>query len=79
MKATLARLMLIVFLLLAITARPYSGSENAGIAWDFGGIEYRGDPGLFMCAASGHMTGETWVQDWINPLAPLFPSLIVDC
>lgn len=25
------------------------------------------------------MDGETWVQDWTNPLAPLFLGLIVDC
>ena len=81
MKATIARLALIALLILLATARAYGDAttENAGIAWDFGGVEYRGAPGVFMCAASGHMDGQTWVQDWTNPIAPIFPDLVVDC
>lgn len=72
MKPTFARLTLALILILLATARPIP----AGLAWDFGGIDRSG---LFMCAASGHMDGTTWVQDWTNPIAPLFPNLVVDC
>lgn len=72
MKPTFARLTLIAILLLLVTARHIPG----GLAWNFGGIDRAG---IFVCAASGHMDGTTWVQDWTNPLAPLFPDLVVDC
>lgn len=72
MKPTFARITLIAILLLLATARHIPG----GLAWDFGGLDR---VGIFMCAASGHMHGTKWVQDWTNPLAPLFPDLIVDC
>ncbi len=50
-----------------LTARVYGdpSTTNAGIAWEWGGIETRGVPGLFIC--------------YQFQLAPLFPSLTVDC
>lgn len=57
---------------------PNGQNFYAMFAWDAGGID---TDGAFMCAGAGHIDQTTgaWVQDWSNPLAPLFPSLIVDC
>lgn len=76
----LAALLALVALaiLAAATVRPYGGHDtlNAGLAWDWGGIETRGVPGVFLCSASYHPADGT---RWLNPLARLFPSLVVDC
>jgi len=76
MKRNLLLLAIVLLVIFAgATARPYSGL-NAGIAWDFGGVEIRGTPGVFLCkAAYNPETGTTWN----NPLAPLFPGLVTDC
>ena len=49
----------------SLTARVYDYPSSAGVAWDFGGVEWRGDSGIFVC--------------YQFPLASLFPSLAVDC
>ena len=69
------QILLVIALIVASLARPYSGA-NAGVAWDWGGIEIKGDPGLFLCAASWNPTNGV---TWHNQLAQLFPSLVVDC
>lgn len=46
---TLKRCCLLLALYVAlVTARPYAGL-NGGLAWDWGGIEAYGQPGLFVC------------------------------
>jgi hypothetical protein len=52
----------------------YSG-ENTGYVWDWGGIEWKGDPGLFFCG--GHYDPQTRTfGDW---WARLLPQLVTDC
>lgn len=56
-------------------ARVYNG-ENKGVAWDWGGVEIVGDPGIFLCANDYEpSTG----QHWHNPLSDVWPSMVVDC
>jgi hypothetical protein len=62
-KIALAILTIVLFASL-MSGRPYHGL-NAGIAWDWGGVELVGQPGLFVCPQA--------------PFAPLFPSLVADC
>lgn len=74
MKKRIIALAILALLAVAImTARTIPG----GLAWDFGGFDRSG---LFLCPASGHISpaGE-WIEDWSNPLAPLFPDLVADC
>jgi len=76
---TKKRLIILVLVLIiaffASNPRFYSGL-NAGIAWDVGGIEIKGNPGIFLCEGSlNPKTGEYWH----NPLADLLPELVVDC
>ncbi len=64
MKSLLLALVLIA-LLAAATGTPYNGL-NKGIVWaPIGGVEYVGQPGIFLCQAS--------------PFAPLFSSIVADC
>jgi hypothetical protein len=58
------------------TSRPYSGL-NAGIAWDWGGVEIVGTPGLFICPAAYDYPHKSFM--WNRPLESLFPALVVDC
>ncbi|RPJ25230.1 MAG: hypothetical protein EHM33_15260 [Chloroflexi bacterium] len=52
----------------------YTG-ENAGYVWDWGGIEWKGEPGLFFCG--GHYDPQTRTfGDW---WARLLPQLVTDC
>lgn len=66
---------LIVLILAVATVRPYSGL-NAGFAWDWGGIEYRGAPGLFLCAGDYNPATDQYTA---YPWATWFPSLVTDC
>ena len=56
-------------------ARRYNNQYATWFAWDWGGVEYRGAPGLFICPAWRN------ADDSItpNPLAPFFPELLTDC
>jgi hypothetical protein len=78
------RLIILILLLIVLAfiaglySRPriYNAHENAGIAWNWGGLETRGAPGLFICPGSYNpQTG----QYSPNPLAHLLPSLVTDC
>ena len=73
MKSLPYKIALAVILIAAITARPYHGAA-AGVAWDFGGIEFSPAPAVFVCA--GTLYGDTFIA---NPIAPLFPDLLTDC
>jgi hypothetical protein len=44
-------LLLLVVYLALVTARPYH-ALNTGIAWDWGGVELVGEPGIFVCHSS---------------------------
>jgi hypothetical protein len=69
MKQIMLKILFVLALVLAITARPIT----SGIAWDFGGFD-RG--GLFVCPGSYDAQTDTL---YANPLAPLFPELVTDC
>lgn len=75
MIAIILYLVLMLAAQLVVTARPYglysgNDSANGGVAWEYGGVELRGDVGPFVCeyANGSH-----------NPLATLLPGLTVDC
>ena len=73
---------LIIGALLCIlqSGRPYSGTWEgetwSGVAWDWGGIELQGDPGIFICPGNYDPATDTFTP---NPLAPMFPDLVTDC
>ena len=49
MKIKIILFVLFALLVLALaTAKFYSGL-NAGVAWGWGGLEWRGQPGIFLC------------------------------
>ena len=45
---------------------------NSGIAWDWGGVEAIGEPGIFLCEYD-------YKSQWHNPLADIWSDLVVDC
>jgi hypothetical protein len=44
----IALIILALILIALLTGTTYHGI-NAGIAWSWGGIEFIGDPGIFIC------------------------------
>lgn len=69
-------MLIVIMLAIAANTRIYSGGWAIGLAWDWGGVELIGEPGLFICpgvydAGTEHFTP--------NPMAPLFPDLLTDC
>ncbi len=79
MKRLIYIVLLIVLVLANIAtltdARVYNGA-NKGIVWDAGGVEVIGEPGVFLCSDDYSLASNT---HWHNPLADIWPSLVVDC
>lgn len=65
----------LAFLHLAQTARFYDGL-NKGVAFDWGGYELVGEPGLFLCGFATEGNGLGGLQNFVIELAP---GLLVDC
>lgn len=61
-------------------ARVYNGL-NSGIAWNTGGIELRGDAGIFLCEANYNpATTEQTFYHWNRYLPEsVVESLVTDC
>jgi len=58
------------------TARFYSGGGAAGVAWNWGGFEIKGEPGIFLCPGNYDPKTDSYYQ---YPWATWFPELITDC
>jgi len=65
MRKTLITILIFVLLAGALTVRPYANQYRVGLAWDWGGVEVLGEPGLWLCSSS--------------PLSEALPHLIADC
>jgi hypothetical protein len=81
MKNTLLFILALIIVFSIILGTPpvytYDAPANAGIVvFGMYGYETRGTPGPFMCTAQYNRYTQT---GYSNPLAFLFPSLIVDC
>lgn len=78
MKKIICSLLVVLLLLTAFalsTGRIYNGL-NKGIAWDRGGIEFVGTPGIFFCPANYDPITHT--HTFYHIPAFLLP-LVVDC
>ena len=55
-----------------------NGDPYWGVAWNSGGI---GNGRVYLCPTAGYFDHDAgaWVEGPDNPLAPLFPGLVVDC
>jgi hypothetical protein len=84
-----AKVILIVVLLVALAVWAtsptfYAGRfENTGeiywgVAWTSGGLA---NGRIYLCPTAGYFDNDAgvWVDGPDNPLAPVFPDLVVDC
>ena len=72
LRRKLSILLVILFVSFLMTLPRFYFGQNIGVAWDIGGIEIVGDPGIFLCS-------DNYYPRWHNPIADLFPQFVVDC
>ena len=49
MKIKILLFVLGIMLVLALATAKFYNGLNAGVAWSWGGFEWRGSPGVFLC------------------------------